>query len=281
MEKGRVILVILLILFVGAAFPVDANLAISFNYGDKLFSLYNKLDEKFFVGIDVGVCYKLDNFTFLGEVSAFNDNIYKDPFSDLYYFGFYIFMKDARVSFSLQNSQISFGKTHLIDVIKTPYSLFISSNSYSRNMFEYKYDDGKFLYTTRWIQLSNLLNTVNQYEKYRSANYKVYATKFGGFRFGYQEVDVYVGKEFDFEYFANPIPGFFIQYLNAFGKPFSEGSGESNYIGGFFLDYQDNSKYLYAQILVDDANTNRILHPGDYSNPDKIAWSFGGSFNLE
>ncbi len=281
MEKGRVILVILLISFVNIIFSVEANISATLNYGDILFSLYNELTGKDFLELNANLSYLSDNFEFLVTVAALNNKVYNDPFSSGYYAGFYFVMKDAKIDFQLGNSRISFGKTNLGDIVKTPYSLFISANNYPRNTLEYVYEDKKFIYTTRWIQLSNLQNLSIQNEKFRSANYKVYAAKFSNFRFGYQEINVYVGKDFDFEYFANPIPGFFIQYVNDAGRPFSEGIGEANFIMGFFFDYTESSKYLYGQVLIDDVNMNRFFYPESFQNPDKIAWSFGGSFNLE
>ncbi|MEE8440220.1 MAG: hypothetical protein V3S41_00745, partial [Spirochaetia bacterium] len=53
--------------------------------------------------------------------------------------------------------------------------------------------------------------------------------------------------------------------------------GNDNSILGFFADYADPSFYAYAQFLVDDFNTNAFLNPDAYQNPNKIAWSVGGT----
>lgn len=279
MEKGRIAFALILII-VSSTFSVDALISASFNYFDTLFGLYNNLDNNFFE-FNANLKYNSNSFQFLVDVALLNNKIYSDPFSEGYYGGFYFLMKDSLISLKLQDSKITFGKTNLGDIINTPYSLFISSINYPRNVLEYKYEDQRFIYITRWIELNNLQNISNQDEKFRSANYKLYAVKLGNFRFGYQESNVYVGKNFDFEYFANPIPGFFIQYVNSAGRPFPEGLGESNFIMGFFLDYKDDTKYLYSQVLIDDINMNRFFYPQSFQNPDKIAWSIGGIFSQE
>lgn len=280
MEKRGISTIIIATAFFTIFFSIDFNATVGFNYGDTLFSLYNKTEHNAFFKIDAALRYVSNNFTFLFDIAILNNKIYNDPFSESYYGGFYFAMNDAKLKFKVENFQISLGKTNMKDVVYTPYSLFVSSVDYLRNTIEYKYEDGRFTYITKWLQLNNLQYVADPIEKYRSANFKVYAAKFDKIRFGYEEINVYVGKEFDFEYFFNPIPGFFIQYVNDAGRPFSEGIGEANYIMGFFLDYLDDSNYFYAQILIDDINMNRFFYPTSYQNPDKIAWSIGGIFSL-
>lgn len=281
-NKNLILSIALIILLSLNVFSLEVKTSAVYNYGDNLFSLYNSNTPKTYFEFISNLTYLSENIHFNADISFLNNKAYNDPFSESYYGGFYFYINDGSISLNLGNSKISFGKTHLGDMVKSPYSLFVSSVNYPRNTLEYRYEDDKFIYVTRWIELNNLINLINSsnlQEKYRSANYKVYAVKFPNIRFGYEEVNVYIGKNFDFEYFANPIPGFFIQYVNSAGRPYPEGLGESNFIMGFFGDYSDKEKYLYTQILIDDINMNRFLHPDSYQNPDKIAWSFGGSFS--
>ncbi len=275
------ILLLLVVILPVQIFPITADLSANYNFGDNLFSIYNEDISYSSFLLSAELSYKAEGFEFLASLNAANDRLYNDSFSDSYYGGFYFSIGSSGIFVDLGNANVTFGKMHLSDVVGSPYSLFISSVDLPRNTVNFSFEDDNFLYTTRWIELTNLLDpsTTTDLEKYRGMNYKVYATKFGNFRFGYQEADIYVGTTFDLEYFANPIPGFFIQYVNDNGRPYSEGLGEANYVAGFFLDYSDNGKYAYAQILIDDINTNRFLHPESYQNPDKIAWSLGGRIN--
>ena len=276
------ILLLFVVILPVQIFSITADLSANYNFGDNLFSIYNEDISYSSFLLSAELSYKAEGFEFLASLNAANDRLYNDSFSDSYYGGFYFSMGSSGISVDLGNANVTFGKMHLSDEVESPYSLFISSMDLPRNTINFSFEDDNFLYTTRWIELTNLLDsstTTDLRKKYRGMNYKVYATKFGNFRFGYQEADIYVGKTFDLEYFANPIPGFFIQYVNDNGRPYPEGLGEANYVAGFFLDYSDNGKYAYAQILIDDINANRFLHPESYQNPDKIAWSLGGRVN--
>ncbi|MFN3691696.1 MAG: hypothetical protein ACK4R7_02280 [Fervidobacterium sp.] len=282
MVKRFIIVLFSLILFTSNLFSLNHSFSIDFNllynFKDEIFSLYNATVDNFLtMGIKIG--YESENFTFIASINAANDEIYNDQFSEGYYSGFYFNFGEALINYRISNSLISFGKCNLGGIVYSPYTLFISSMKYPRNVLEYRYEDDKFIYITRWIELNNLESALANSEKYRSANYKIYAIKLENFRFGYEEINVYVGKNFDFEYFANPVPGFFIQYVNHNGRPFSEGLGETNFLMGFFADYTEKDKYLYLELLIDDINMNRFLYPGSFQNPDKIAWSFGGSFD--
>ncbi|WP_448376926.1 hypothetical protein [Fervidobacterium sp.] len=284
MEERGIARRITLVLSVGLlvvqilVYALDFSTSISYNFGDSVFSLYNNNLANNFgnLALSFNISHQSDIFQFLGSVGALNDGVFNDPFANSYYAGFYFVINESGIRFNNGPLKIAFGKLHQGDIVDSPYSLFISSFPVPRNQLDLTYDDGKFIYVTRWIELTNLKNSSDIYEKLRSANYKVYAVRLGNLRFGYQDVTIYVGKNFDFEYFANPVPSFFIQYVNDAGRPYPEGAGETNSIMGFFADYTDSDRYWYAQILVDDINVNRFLHPESYQNPDKIAWSLGG-----
>lgn len=281
MEKGNrtIILAVITILFPILTFAFQTSINASYSSGSTLFSFYNApINTSQILSADIEFKHEDESFDFFASMIARNDNFFNDQFASSYYAGFYFVVDESGFRVRNGNVTITLGKIHLSDVVQSPYSLFIGSVHVPRNTFEVLFDSETFLYTTRWIQFSNLQSGLDIREKLRSANYKLYGVKFGNFRFGYQDVAVYVGKEFDFEYFANPVPSFFIQYVNDAGRPYSEGLGDANYISGFFLDYNSENLYWYAQILVDDINANRFLHPESYQNPDKIAWSVGANF---
>jgi hypothetical protein len=117
---------------------------------------------------------------------------------------------------------------------------------------------------------------------------KSYGLKLGDFRFGFQDVIVYTdlsfggggGREplFDPEYFLDPAPAFMLQY--ALTDTVSGGHND-NSLMGFFGTWKSGDYSADAQVLVDDFDVNMILKPSDYQNPNKIAWTIGGSWDTE
>ncbi|MBM7559409.1 hypothetical protein [Marinitoga litoralis] len=228
---------------------------------------------KTYQGITFKVTHDFEDFHFLGELNAFNDGKYKPSHGETYYKGFYFYMKNGGFIIDFDKYKLSFGRLQHYDIVDSPYSLYISSIGLPAIIIDFNYEDNIFFYESRYIEL-NRESTIGYPD--RGANFKNYGIKFGNFRFAYEEAAVYLETSFDIEYFLNPIPNFFIQYVNiSNGKPWTHGFN-ANSIMGFMLDYTDEYKYIYGQILVDDINTNRILDPDSYQNPDKIAWSLGG-----
>jgi len=229
-----------------------------------------------------------ENFDFLADLSALNDGKYQPSHPDDIYFGYYFFMNEGGLKLHFEDIDFSFGRLRHDDLVDSPYSVFISSADNAANIMNLKYENDNMFYETRWIGLNHDSNSplsfdMGDYVNYpeRGANYKTYGLKFSNFRFAYQDASVYYDEYFAFEYFANPIPNFFVQYVtHSSGKPWSYGNN-ANAIMGFMLDYKDDDKYLYSQILVDDINMNRFLNPEGTQNPDKLAWSFGGDFYTE
>jgi hypothetical protein len=110
----------------------------------------------------------------------------------------------------------------------------------------------------------------------RGVNYKMYALKFEHSRFGFLDATVYTGRSIDFEYFFNPIPQYFIQYVKGTpGRPWTTDSNENNLIG-LFWDYTQPKLWdVYAQVLVDDFSLYFISNNFS-ANPWKAAWALGG-----
>ncbi|WP_075780556.1 hypothetical protein [Marinitoga sp. 1137] len=249
-------------------------LSAKFNFGIDL--EFNNIKE--YQKVIFEFVHDYEGFNFIIELNALNDGKYKPSQPDVYYKGFYFYMKNGGVLINKNNYEISFGRLQHSDIVDSPYSLFISSKKNSAIILDFEYEDKSFFYESRYIEL-NRESTIGYPD--RGANFKNYGIKIGNFRLGYEESIVYVGTSFDIEYFVNPIPNFFIQYINiSSGKPWTHGYN-ANSILGFMVDYLDKNKYLYGQILVDDINTNRIFAPNSYQNPDKIAWSLGGKISTK
>jgi hypothetical protein len=225
------------------------------------------------------LAHDLAPFHFIASLLGTNDDKYKASFSDSFWAGYYFMLLDGGLSFDLAPFHLRMGRLGHADSVSSPYSLFISSNPNRTVLAEFSYDDGRFFFSDRWLQL-NYRSALYPVE--RGANYKVYGFHAGNLRFGFQDSVVYTERSFDPEFFFNPIPGFFLQYVNTLaGNPWQQ-TGNDNSILGFFLDYTAaGAWYACAQILVDDINVNRIINPTSYQNPDKIAWSLGGRLQTD
>jgi len=266
--KQRIVCVAVIIALMFLA-EVTFSFEVSLEYSQNMIGV---LSNTFKVKLE----HRSETFFFLGELLASNDGKYKSPFSPSYYGGYYFLMKNGGVGFNLGGLKARFGRFEHRDIVDTPYSLFISSSGLPTLISDICYEDDRFIYETRWIKLNEAFGDIPD----RGANYKVYALKLDNFRFGYQEAVVYTGRFFDAEYFFNPIPNFFVQYTLLAGRPIPQGSN-ANSLMGFFADYENDELYLYGQILVDDFNMNRFMHPDWFQNPDKVAWSLGGHYKTD
>lgn len=248
---------------------------LSFSF-DVKFNLNPKLDfDKLSTEMRFDLSHEYEYFKFLADMSLNSDEKYGTEQGgglDKYYY----YMNNGGVSMKYENIEFDAGIFEHYDEVHSPYSLFISSLGNNSMILNFRFEDDNFFYGSRWIRLNK--NSALSYPD-RGANYKVYGLKFGNIRFAYQDSIVYTGRYFDAEYFLNPIPNFFVQYINvSSGNPWQQ-NGNDNSIMGFLIDIEEDYYYAYAQILVDDINMNRFLKPEGYQNPDKIAWSLGGNFD--
>jgi hypothetical protein len=259
--KKLILLILLSINIIGFSFEytfgLEENITNNSNYQKALFGIHH--NYSFF---DLNI-----------ELLALNDNKYPvSSLEDIFYKGYYFYMQNAGINLNFDTLNITFGRLQHRDIVDSPYSLFISSNNNSALILDINYEDEMFLYESRYIELNK--DSKLGYPD-RGANYKHYGLKLGNFRVIYQESAVYVGESFNLEYFINPTPNFFVQYVNiSDNKPWKHGEN-ANSIMGFLFDYNTNNLYTYFQILVDDFNMNRFMYPDSFQNPDKLAWSFG------
>ena len=217
------------------------------------------------------ISYESSNFSFDVSLLFSNDGKFP-PFMEPFYGNYYVILSDSGIRFPVENLRFSLGNLSNYDIVESPYSLYFSSLGHSRPSISIKYVDDKFEYETRYVLIS-YSDGSNFVDK--GMNFKYYSVKFGDFRFGYEESIVYASRtNFDLDYFLNPIPNFFVQYVRE-GSFYNNGLFNDNSLMGFFADYNDSEKYFYAQILIDDFNANRIFNP-DNPTVDKIAWSIGG-----
>jgi hypothetical protein len=210
----------------------------------------------------------------VGGMSFQNDGKYAEQQSG-FWGGFNATLESGGIAVDLAPLGIRIGRFTHTDTIASPYSLFVSSQPIPALLLDLSLDSDTFFYTSRWLGL-NRESRLPDVED-RGANIRTYGVRFNQLRVGFQDALVYADRQFDLEYLLNPIPGFFLQYVKvAAGNPWSE-IGNDNSIMGLFADYADPAFYAYAQLLVDDLNANAILNPDSFQNPNKIAWSAGGS----
>ena len=210
----------------------------------------------------------------LGAISFQNDGKYAEQQAG-YWAGFNATLDAGGVSVDLSPFSLRAGRFTHVDLVQSPYSLFVSSQPIPVLQLDLALESERFFYTSRWLGLNR--NSRLPDVEDRGANIRTYGVRFDALRVGFQDVLVYADRQFDLEYLLSPVPGFFLQYVKvATGNPWSE-IGNDNSILGFFADYADPAFYAYGQLLVDDFNANAFLNPDAYQNPNKIAWSIGGT----
>ncbi|MBO8160461.1 MAG: hypothetical protein H0Z24_02395 [Thermosipho sp. (in: Bacteria)] len=250
------------------------GITFSLKYQQNIFTVNNT--NLFFNSFQPEISYKSENFSFNASLYFSNDGKFP-PFLYPFYGNYYVILPDSGIRFSVNNLNFSLGNLSNYDIVDSPYSLYFSSLGHARPTVSIKYAGKEFEYETRYVLISYYDG-----DKFvdKGMNFKYYAVKIGNFRFGYEGSVVYASRTtFDLDYFLNPVPNFFIQYVRE--SPFYDSDlFDDNSLMGFFVDYKDQEQYLYAQILFDDFNANRIFDP-DNSTVDKIAWSIGGWRNLK
>jgi len=256
--------------------------------------------------IDFTVDHDAGDLTFRWDLGLTGDGTYGGLFSEsLGGAGLTVLIREGGLTWRSGNLFASFGKLPMKDEVNSPYSLVLSSMNNSALNALVRYEDDGFFYSDRWIALNyDSTNTVYYYDSDSSLTYpdnyvstewpdrsaviKSYGFKAGDLRFGFQDIaiftDLYYGSDqrgplFDASYFLIPAPSFFIQYARtSIESPWQTDDGlNDNSIMAFFVEWTRGKLGAQAQFLVDDFNLNRFLHPSDFQNPDKIAWTLGCS----
>jgi hypothetical protein len=273
-------------------------------------------DETFFNANNIRMDFATNHLNLVADLSMSNDQKFAPVRAMLpsgNFLGYYFLMNEGGLKFNLWNFNLDAGRFRLYDVVDSPYSLFLNSLGHSSNTLSLKYEGPRFIYQTRWIEL-NSRNSVsspawNEYhwriengkplgrqitpepdplnpripEEFgfpdRGANYKIYAVKVKDWRLGFLDAAVYTQRSFDLEYFLNPIPQYFIQYVKGTpGRPWTTDSNENNMFGLFWDIDKKNQWSAYAQVLVDDFSLEflQFLYSAFPDNPWKAAWALGG-----
>ncbi|HOX92357.1 MAG TPA: hypothetical protein PLC54_05515, partial [Spirochaetales bacterium] len=234
------------------------------------------------VGLNAGVNYESGGFAFDWLLHADSSGQFQSPFHGDYFGDFDVQIAHGFFSYASDPFSLVLGAKPSFDVVASPYSLFMSGRGLSIPGFAFSYQDERFLFREQWM----LLGKDSDYGwPDRSAVIKTYGMKLGGLRFGFQDSSVASGTAFDPLDVLIPAPSFLIQYVAlAPGRPWSVDSSalgtNKNCIMGFFADYWADSWYAYAQLLVDNFNMNRFFKPDGPFNPDKLAFSAGGHYDL-
>ena len=246
-----------------------------------------------------GLYHEVGPFSFIAELGACNDGKYTAFEDGEFTYGFYYYLNNGGLIYDGDRLKLKMGRFVHSDVVDSPYSLFISSEEIPAVQLEISYEDDLFFYLDRWVQLNDrsalyaIINTqdldgdgllteaeITADQIDRAMNFKSYGLKFGRLKVGFQDSTVYT-RLFDAEYFFNPVPGWFLQYINTTGgKPWTK-TGNDNSIMGFFGDWTDDSYEIIGQLLLDDFNLNSIMNPSGPQYPNKIAWSLGGRYDTK
>lgn len=232
---------------------------------------------------------------FLGlvaDLSANMDGKYAPALADIpggTLFNIYFMLEQGGLYSKLGPVFLKAGRFRHYDTVDTPYSLFVNSSGIAANIMEIRYDDNFFSYESRWIELNHdsTMDTAawGSYEPTagvgkgfpeRGANIKTYSIHLGEMRFGFQDAAVYTGRNFDPEYFLNPIPQYFIQYVKGTGgRPWATDSDDNNIVGVFWTWERPREFSVLAQFLMDDFNVH-WLFPETTWNPWQAALTLGG-----
>lgn len=288
-------LIVLAALFLAAALfaqtvPVPQGADLVDDFGDGELSLFMDVSggyaENLIINGGGGLQYFGSTFALTAEVYLRRDGIYDGNSANTStgdVGGLYFWMESGGIAYRIGNLLLRGGRLPHYDAINSPYSLFINGDGLSANLLEIDYDDGRFKYTSRWIELNrdNDVETTTFDGGYpdRGANLKNYSVRFGNMNFGIQDAVVYVDKTFDFEYFVSPIPNYVIQEARRqTGRPWSDGGEENNIIGLFWTWERPAGLDIHAQWLLDDGNLY-FLSPSTFPTrqPFKMAWAGGFS----
>jgi len=239
------------------------------------------LSDQFFSREFVDFGYNSKYFAFVAATSFHQDHTYTpDPAStpNGTLLNSYFLMDQGGMIFRNRQMTFEVGRLEHHDVIDSPYALFISSQRNPAFLANFRYENNFAFYETRWIDLNerSAVTTAAFPSGFpdRGAQLKTYGIKINTMRFGFQDAAVYVGRWFDLEYFASPLPNYLIQYVKGTdGRPWSTGTDEND-IMGFFWDWKATSDlYLDAQLFIDDIGILGAFNTPN--NPWKVAYSLG------
>lgn len=228
--------------------------------------------------LDGRLSFLSEHFDLVAELSAHNDGKYGPELIDLgngKVGSIYAFLEEGGMRFHADALSLSVGRLRQLDEVDSPYSLFINSTRLTTLAADFRYDNGRLFYETRWLGLNHDSGTAtpawpNGFPE-RGAAYKVYGMRFGEFSLGYQDVAVWSQRWLDAEYFLSPLPSYFTQYVRSTGGRPWQDNHDDNTIMGLFAKWERPGAFeLNAQFLLDD------LGVFGNSNPWQMAAEVGG-----
>jgi hypothetical protein len=232
-------------------------------------------------------------FGLIADLSANRDGKYAGALADVpggSFFGVYFMLEEGGLSGKFGPLSLKAGRFRSYDILDSPYSLFFNSRGLATPQASIGYEDDFFFFETRWLELNNDSGqstpgwpsqpnaenfSFNGFPD-RGASVKTFGLKLGEMRVGFQDAATYSGRSFDFEYFLNPLPQYFIQYVKGYSssRPWSTRADDGNILG-FFWDWKRPGSFsLLAQVLVDDFGLGGF--GGTSDNPWQAAFSLGG-----
>ncbi len=230
-------------------------------------------------------------FRLVGDASIMGDKRY--PAHSAYQLGRYFQLNDFSIDASFPDVELYAGYRPHRDVVKTPYSLYISSVEIPVLNGGFLLSFGNFTYENRWVRLNERSSI--EYDgkdepfRDRGLTFKTFAYDFGALTIGFQDSYIYMDQTFDAESFFMPVPTYLLELqLATPGRPWSQ-DNNVNSIVGFFSEWESGPYYLEGQILVDDINASLLAPllgwaiPALYEidNLQKVAWNIGGTMRLK
>jgi hypothetical protein len=233
--------------------------------------------------------YRGDFFDASVKISGSSDGAF--PVDSPYQFGHYMTIDDAVAGLHWKGLSFAGGRGPANDAVDSPYAAFLSSRGNSSVFMDLAWGSPIFAYESRWMRLNR--DSLSEYNGSEGAgirfidrgmNYKTYELRLGAFTLGFQDAVVYLGHDFDPEFFLSPAPSLISELIDSSaGRPGTQASNV-NSLMGFFSRYAQPDWDAYAQFLVDDINAGFMapvlswLIPAlnDINNLNKFAWSLGG-----
>ena len=278
-KRTSIIIILTLILMLSAAFN---TYAFEFSVAGEQ---YVNTDEQY-QRVNTALTHDFFDAQFLADISYYTDDKYSAALGGRYYSG-YFYMEQGGFIWKRENIEFSVGRLEPVQMIDSPYSMFVNSNLHPAITGNFYVKSGPFFFRSQWLQLNqNSTITTGSFPAGfedgfpdRGANIRYYGLQFGDMRIGLKDSALYYGRSFDLEYFVNPLPSYFIQHINtSSGKPWTQNDNE-NALVGLFFDYTRPDYYVYSQVVIDDLNVHMFIDDS-YTNPNKLGWSLGGDYDF-
>ena len=215
------------------------------------------------------------------------------PAHSSFQIGRYFYINDASIIVTGPKTTLYAGYLPHHDIVRTPYSIYISSVDIPVLNAGFRYSHEKFFYETRWVRLNERSSVayIGKDETFRDRGltFEAFGYHFGDLTVGFENSYMYLDQVFDAESFFMPIPLFALEMVLASGgRPWSQ-ANNTNVLMGFFAEWESARYYLEGQFLVDDINASMLAPIAGWAIPalneidnlSKVAWGIGGTIQLQ